>query len=93
MISRKRKWTQQQLIEAVKKSTSVRQVIKKIGLIEAGGNYEQIKKYIDFYKINTKHFTGKAWNKGLSGIGKPIIPLKNILIKNSTFQSYKLKQR
>ena len=59
----------------------------------AGGNYEQIKKYIQEYKLDIKHFQGKAWNRGLKGIGKPIIPLMEILKKNSSFQSFKLKKR
>ncbi|MCK5285939.1 MAG: HNH endonuclease [Candidatus Pacebacteria bacterium] len=93
MMTRKKKWTEKDLRTAAKNSTSIRQVLQKIGLIEAGGNYTQIKKYLIFYKINTKHFTGKGWNKGMKGIGKPLIPLKDILVKNSNYQSYKLKNR
>lgn len=90
---KKKRWTEQQLREAVRNSTSIRQVLGKLNLKQAGGNYAQIKKYLKFYKINTKHFKGKGWSKGLKGIGKPIIPIKNILVKNSDFQSYKLKKR
>ena len=78
---------------AVKKSSSVRQVLMKIGLKLAGGNYAQIKKYIKIYKIDNKHFTGRGWCKGLKGIGKPRIELRDILVKDSTFQSYKLRNR
>ena len=53
---------------------------------------KQIKKYIQEYKLNTGHFKGKAWNRGLKGIGKPIIPLAKILKRNSLFQSFKLKK-
>ncbi len=88
-----RKWTEEQLRESAKKSTSVRQVLYYLGLKEAGGNYAQIRKYLDFYKISTSHFTGPGWSKGLKGIGKPRIPLEKILVKNSTFQSFKLKNR
>ncbi len=65
----------------------------KLGLREAGGNYEQIKKYIKEYGLNIKHFKGRGWNLGLRGIGKPLIPLEKILVKNSYFQSFKLKKR
>jgi hypothetical protein len=65
----------------------------KIGLIQAGGNYNQIKKYIAEYKINIKHFKGMGWNKGMTGIGKPRITIEDILVKNSNFQSFKLKNR
>jgi hypothetical protein len=90
---KKRRWTEEALRRAVKKSKSIRQVLFMIGLIEAGGNYAQIKKFINLYKINTNHFTGKGWNKGMKGIGKPRLELKEILKKNNYFQSYKLKKR
>jgi 5-methylcytosine-specific restriction endonuclease McrA len=90
---RKRSWTEDELKKAVKLSTSVRQVLKKLRLKEAGGNYSQVKKFLELYKINTKHFTGKGWNKGMSGIGKPRQELEEILKKNSNFQSFKLKKR
>jgi len=88
-----RKWTEEQLRVATKKATSIRQVLHLLGLREAGGNYSQIKKFLDFYKIDKTHFTGPGWSKGLKGIGKPRIPLENILVINSTYQSYKLKKR
>jgi len=90
---KRRSWTKQQLQKITPKSTSIRQIIFKLGLKPAGGNYEQINKYLKIYKINTNHLKGKAWNKGLHGFGKPIIPLKEILVKNSHFQSFKLKKR
>ena len=92
-MPKKRKWTEENLRKAVTSSTSIRQVLNKVGLIQAGGNYNQIKKYIDIYKINTKHFKGRAWNKGLVGIGKPRIKIEEVLTINSNFQSYKLKKR
>ena len=90
---RKRSWTREQLKEAVKVSYSVRNVLKLLGLVEAGGNYDQVKKYVKEYSLDSSHFTGKAWNKGRIGMGKPHIPLDNILVKNSTYQSFKLKNR
>jgi hypothetical protein len=90
---RKRSWTEAQLKLAVKNSTSVRQVLQKLSLREAGGNYTQINHAINDYKIAIKHFTGKGWSKGLTGIGKPFISLDEILVKNNRFQSHKLKKR
>jgi 5-methylcytosine-specific restriction endonuclease McrA len=90
---RTKSWTEQQLRKISAESTSVRQVIYKLGLKPAGGNYDQINKYLKIHKIDTKHFKGRGWSKGLKGIGKPIVPLKQILVKDSQFQSYKLKVR
>ncbi len=92
-MHRKRSWDETQFKNAVKNSTSFRQVLLKIGLREAGGNYEQVKKYIKEYNLKTSHFKGMAWNKGLIGIGKPRISLEDILKKDNYFQSFKLKKR
>lgn len=45
------------------------------------------------YNIDTSHFRGQGWNVGLKF--KPSHPkqLSEILVKGSTFQSYKLKKR
>jgi hypothetical protein len=42
------KWNNEQLSEAVKTSTSYRQVLKKLGLTGAGGNYDNIPRQDDF---------------------------------------------
>lgn len=88
-----RRWTEKLLRKAAKQSRSVRQVLRHLGLQPAGGNYVQIQKYIREYHISTKHFTGKVWNKGLRGIGKPRIKLEDILVSDSSYQSFKLKKR
>lgn len=92
-MSRKRKWGHIDIQKAAAESTSVRQVIYKLGLIPAGGNYEQVKKYLKEYKIDSNHFRGMAWNKGLTGLPKKSIPLEQILVENNTYQSFKLKKR
>lgn len=89
---RSKKWTEKQLREAVQKSRSIRKVLQLLGLVEARGNYTQINNYIKEYKIDIKHFTGKGWNTGIF-LPTPAKPLKEILIKQSSFQSHKLKKR
>src|SRR4030042_2489059 len=89
---KKRSWTEKQLRQAVKKSKSIRQVLRGLNLRMAGGNYAQIKKYLKLYGIDTKHFAGQGWHKGMRGIGKPLIKLEDILVRNSDFQSFKLKK-
>lgn len=89
----RRTWTKEQLKNAIKKSYSYRQVLNGIGLKATGGNYAQVKKYIQEYKFDITHFKGKGWNKGLIFLFTPKIPLEKILVENSNFQSYKLKNR
>jgi hypothetical protein len=86
-------WTKIQLKEAVKVSYSYRQVLNKLNLKPAGGNYVQLKKYIKEYNFDVGHFKGKGWNRGLQFLFTPKIPLDKILVKDNNFQSYKLKNR
>jgi Zn finger protein HypA/HybF involved in hydrogenase expression len=88
----KRKYTDEQFIEAVKSSFSYRQVLSKLGLKEAGGNYSILKKRIHDMELNISHMTGQGHlkNKTHSYTKKPI---EYYLTKNSRHQSYKLKNR
>ena len=77
-MSYKRSWTTGDLKKAVQGSTSMRQVIVKLGLRPAGGNYHQLQKYIAELGLDISHFKGHAWNRGLKGIGKPRIALEEL---------------
>ena len=86
-----RKYTVDQLMEAVKESTSYAQVLSKVGLVPAGGNYETIKKAITFYDLDSSHFTGQGWNKGKT-FG-PKRPIEDYLSNKYPTKSYRLKER
>ena len=90
---RRRKWTEGQLKDAVKRSRSYRQTLICLGLKPAGGNYAQVQKYVKEAGVSTRHFTGQGWNIGLDFCPRKKIPLNELLIRKSTFQSYKLKRR
>lgn len=90
---RKRTWSVKQLKNAVEKSYSYRNTIKMLGLRPTGGNYDQVKKYIKEYNFSTVHFTGMLWNKDRKTGPRPLIKLEDILVENSTYQSFKLKKR
>lgn len=89
----RRKWTDNDLRNAVKNSFSIRQTLQKLSLVPAGGNYQQVKDSISRLKLSTKHFKGQGWSRGMSGIGTPKYSLKEIMTKDSTYQSHKLKKR
>ena len=90
---RKRKWTVELLKKAVRDSGSIRQVLVKLDLREAGGNYAQIRKYIQEYSLDTKHFHGMTWNKGRKIEGQYWYEMEELLVKDSSYQSFKLKRR
>jgi len=81
------------LVEAVRSSTSIRQVLAKLGLAEAGGNYSIVKRRIGQLGIETSHFSGQAWKRGNHNPVVPARPISEILQKGVVFQSYKLKKR
>lgn len=93
-MPQKRRWTDDDLREAVINSVSVRSVIYKLGLVPAGGNYKHVTRIINELKLSTSHFQGKGWNKGWSfDPRKPVTPTKDWLVKNSSVQSNTLKKR
>lgn len=92
-MPRRRSWTDQQLVDVVMTSKSYRSVIANLGLIPAGGNYAQVQTQIKLLKLDTSHFTGKGWNKGTTYHTKSRPELTELLVLNSSVQSYKLKKR
>lgn len=90
---RSKNWTDSELKNAVTASHSIRSVIVKLGLVPAGGNYVQINTRIKQLKLSTKHFTGKGWKLNNHNPTVPAQRLSEILIRNSVYQSHKLKKR
>lgn len=90
---RTRSWTFEQLEHAVRTSTSYRQVLNRLSLRAAGGNYKQLKKYIRQAGLDTAHFTGQGWSRGRKVTSSPARPLEEILTVGSDYQTFKLKQR
>lgn len=85
------KYTEEQLREAVESSTSLRQVLLKLKVAPYGGNYTVLQKAIDYYRLNTAHFSGQAWSKGKSLPSKR--SLEDYLENRQPIQSYNLKKR
>lgn len=81
--------------DTVKHSKSIAQVIRKLGLIPAGGNYQTIKRQINLLNLDTSHFTGQGHLKGKSHNWSRKFSLEEILVKDSGYGggTYKLKNR
>jgi len=91
----KLKYQKDNLTEIVKNSKSISDVINKLGLRNAGGNFKTIKNYIENYKIDTAHFeTDKLRVDKLKKLSKESkIDLNLILIENSNYSRSSLKKR
>ena len=86
-----KKYTEQQLVKAVKDSSSLAQTLKKLGVAPYGGNYTVLKKAISHFKLDTSHFTGQLWNKGKKFPSRQ--PLEKYLNNEIGILSFKLKNR
>ncbi|MDH5181721.1 MAG: HNH endonuclease [Gammaproteobacteria bacterium] len=85
------KYSESQLREAVKNSTSMRQVLQNLGVSPFGGNYDVLRKALLHFSIDTSHFRGQAWNRGKQ-LG-PKQPIEKYLSNEIPIQSYKLKNK
>ena len=89
----RRRWTDEQLRAAVRASRSYAGVIRRLGLVPAGGNYDQVQRRIGELALDTSHFTGMGWNVGLQFRPNPPLPLDEILVRNRRTGSHLLKLR
>lgn len=91
---KQRSWTDNELIEACKTSLSIRQVLMKLNLSPKGGSYKIVKNHIIRLKIDISHFLGMGHLKGKTHNWGKAIPLNEILVENSKYQStHHLKNR
>lgn len=88
-MGKKRKWTDEQLVEAVKSSESYYGVLGKLDLKLCGGSHAHIKMRVRQLELDTSHFTGRGWCRGekREELTKRFvqIPLEKILVKDSTY--------
>lgn len=93
----KTKWTNEELILAVKTSKNYSEVLRKLGLKVLGGSYRTVQNRCRTLQLNTDHFIGSGWylknDNEKRNINLAAIPLSDILIKNSDYNRCHLKKR
>lgn len=92
-MPRKKTYTDEEFIEAIKTSRSLRQALEKLNLKPAGGNYRVAKQKIIQLKIDDSHLDGKGWSKGKTLPSRPRKTLEDLLTKDSYTSSNKLRIR
>ena len=87
------RWTDEELRKAVAAARSYAETIRAIGLIPAGGNYDQVKRRIVELRLDVSHFTGRSWNAG--GVFRPRPPrsLDEVLVAGRWTTTHNLKKR
>jgi len=89
------KYTKELLEPLVDDCKSIAQLLIKLNLSLAGGNYSYISKKLKHFNINTDHFLGQGWGKNVPSNRKITKDefIKNILITNGAKKSHRLKLR
>lgn len=84
-------YVDQEIIDAVQSSYSIREVLTKLGRNYSGGNFSHIKKKIIALNCSMDHFNGRGWS-----IGRTLGPKRNIeeYLNNEVFlKSHDLRRR
>lgn len=58
------RWSKVDLETIVSESKTYAECLRRMGLVQAGGNFGNLQRNIDKYNINTDHMLGQAHNKG-----------------------------
>ncbi len=85
---RRRRWSDEMLIDAVRSSTSLSGVCRLLGYTPNGGVHRMISGHVKRLDIDTSHFTGQGWAKGLKNpSARHRYPLEAILVEKSPYYS------
>lgn len=89
----KKIYLEENLRPLVESSNGIAQVLDKLNLRKAGGNYQVINKYIDIYNIDISHFetSEERFEKMINDFVK--IPIDKVLVENSSYSRTSLKDR
>jgi hypothetical protein len=90
-MPRTARYTEAEVRDAVAKSPSLAQALRRLGLRPAGGNHRTLRKLIERYGISIDHFDP---NWALRYERRSLaVPLEDILIEDSTYNRGHLKRR
>jgi hypothetical protein len=90
-MPRQRRYTEQQVREAVKQSLSITAALRCLGLRAAGGNFATMRKLIAEYRIPTDHFDPN-WTRRAPE-RQTAVPLCEVLVEGSHYSRDDLKRR
>jgi len=85
----RKKWTEEEMCDAILSSETISDVLKKVGLSVRPGNYDTFHKFVHNKKIDISHLHGRRIARG----GIKEIPIEDLTIQNCYFSRSKLKGR
>jgi len=92
-MPRPRRYSDSALKEAVQQCQSFRQVLARLGLKEAGGNYRSVKERSQLIGLSLVHLKGQSWRRGSTVPVAAARPLLEILTQGSSYRSSLLGKR
>ena len=88
-----RKFRDEDLVEAVAATTSVHGVLRHLGYPVNGGMFRYVTAHIRRLALDTGHFTGQGWSRGLKLPRGPQRPIEEVLVEGSVVTSGALRRR
>ncbi len=82
-----RRYTDDQLRDAVRQSVTMHDVLRALGYNLSGGMFRAVSAHIRSLGLDTSHFTGQHWARGRTFPGRQRYPLEAILVPNSTYSN------
>jgi hypothetical protein len=90
-VSRRRRFTEEELRDVVAASRSYSDALRRLGLRAAGGNHKTLQKYVRLWGISVEHFDPDAAR--MRARAGAAVPLDSVLVENSTYSRGHLKER
>lgn len=91
MAGRELRYTEEEAREAIARSKSWTEALRRLGYCPTGGNPKTLKKYVALWGISTDHFDPYAGV--MDRVRPPKIPLDKVLVEGSSYSRSNLKRR
>src|SRR5690242_1580081 len=89
-MKKRRKWSINDLQNAIRDSISYREVCTKLSLSSGSNNYRTLRKYVEKYEIDCSHFLGRGRNSVRLRIED--VFCENSKVSDTTIKKYALRK-
>jgi hypothetical protein len=86
------KISDEQYREAVRRSHSIAGALRLLGVVPEGGNYRVLHRAVERLDLDTSHFAGQAWSRGVT-VAHRVRPIEDYLSNEYPIQSDRLRRR
>lgn len=92
-LKNRSKISDEQFIEIVKNSFSIRECLRKMNVRAVGGNYRVFKIRLERLKLSTSHFSGQAHLRGKTHNWAKEVSLQEAFVENGNLNTGNLKRK